>query len=82
VRGLNALAATISTPLAASVIAATRLRGGNANSARGAARFAAQAIATARGLPGQRDAGGPGGLGVLCRGIHRRRAPGRGKASA
>ena len=35
VRGLNALAATISTPLAAPVIAATRLRGGNANSARG-----------------------------------------------
>ena len=48
VRGLNALAATISTPLAAPVIAATRLRGGNANSARGAARFAAEAVAAAR----------------------------------
>jgi hypothetical protein len=48
VRGLNALAATISTPLAAPVIAATRLRGGNANSARGAASFAAEAVATAR----------------------------------
>jgi Transposase DDE domain group 1 len=48
VRGLNALAATISTPLAAPVIAATRLRGGNANSARGAAGFAAQAVGTAR----------------------------------
>ena len=36
VRGLNALAATISTPLGAPVIAAVRLRGGNANSARGA----------------------------------------------
>ena len=36
VRGLNALAATISTPLGAPVIAATRLRGGNAASARGA----------------------------------------------
>jgi hypothetical protein len=35
VRGLNALAATISTPLAAPVIAATRLRDGNASSARG-----------------------------------------------
>lgn len=35
VRGLNALAATISTPVAAPVIAATRLRGGSANSARG-----------------------------------------------
>ena len=48
VRGLNALAATISTPLAAPVIAATRLRGGNANSARGAASFAAGAVHTAR----------------------------------
>jgi hypothetical protein len=48
VRGLNALAATITTPLAAPVVAATRLRGGNAASARGAAGFAAQAIGTAR----------------------------------
>jgi Transposase DDE domain group 1 len=48
VRGLNALAATISTPLAAPVIAATRLRGGNANSARGAASLATEAAATAR----------------------------------
>src|ERR1700691_139053 len=48
VRGLNALAAVISTPIAAPVIAATRLRGGNAGSARGAATLAAQAIGTAR----------------------------------
>ena len=48
VRGLNALAATISTPLGAPVIAATRLRGGNAASARGAASFATQAVHTAR----------------------------------
>jgi hypothetical protein len=48
VRGLNALAATISTPLAAPVIAGTRLRGGNAASARGAASFAAEAVRTAR----------------------------------
>jgi hypothetical protein len=48
VRGLNPLAATISTPLAAPVIAATRLRGGNAASGRGAASFAARAVATAR----------------------------------
>jgi hypothetical protein len=48
VRGLNALAATISTPLSAPVIAATRLRGGNAASARGAASFATEAVATAR----------------------------------
>lgn len=50
VRGLNALAATVCTPLGAPVIAATRLRGGNANSARGAASFAAGAIATARDI--------------------------------
>ena len=48
VRGLNALAAVVSTPLSAPVIAATRLRGGNAASARGAASFAAEAIGTAR----------------------------------
>jgi hypothetical protein len=48
VRGLNALAATISTPLSAPVVAATRLRGGNAGSARGAASFAAEAVGTAR----------------------------------
>ena len=50
VRGLNALAATICTPLGAPVIACTRLRGGNANAARGAARFAAEAITTARAI--------------------------------
>src|SRR6516164_3930093 len=49
IRGLNALAAVISTPLSAPVIAATRLRGGNAASARGAASMAARAITTARG---------------------------------
>jgi hypothetical protein len=48
IRGLNALAATISTPLSAPVIAATRLRGGNAASARGAASLAVRAIGTAR----------------------------------
>jgi DDE family transposase len=48
VRGLNALAATISTPLGAPVIAATRLRGGNAASARGAASFAGEAVRVAR----------------------------------
>ena len=48
VRGLNALAATISTPIAAPVIAATRLRGGNAASARGAASLATRAVGTAR----------------------------------
>jgi hypothetical protein len=48
VRGLNALAATVSTPIAAPVIAATRLRGGNAGSARGAASMVTSAIGTAR----------------------------------
>ena len=48
VRGLNALAGVISTPLSAPVIAATRLRGGNAASARGAASLAARAVDTAR----------------------------------
>jgi hypothetical protein len=55
VRGLNALAAVISTPLAAPVIAAARLRGGSANSARGAASLATEAISVARqaGCTGQ-----------------------------
>jgi len=48
VRGLNALAATISTPLGAPVIAGTRLRGGTTNSARGAASFVTESVATAR----------------------------------
>jgi hypothetical protein len=48
VRGLNALVAAVSTPLAAPVIAGTRLRGGSASTARGASRFAARAVGTAR----------------------------------
>jgi hypothetical protein len=48
VRGLNVLAATISTPLAAPVIAGVRLRGGNAASARGAASLITEAVGTAR----------------------------------
>jgi hypothetical protein len=48
VRGLNALVATIGTPLGAPVIAATRLRGGSAASSRGAASFATGAVHTAR----------------------------------
>jgi len=48
VRGLNVLAAVISTPLGAPVIAATRLRGGSAHSARGAASLAAEALTAAR----------------------------------
>jgi hypothetical protein len=48
VKGLNALLASVSTPLAAPVIAATRLRKGSANSARGAARLLADALVSAR----------------------------------
>ena len=48
VRGLNALAATVCTPIAAPVITTTRLRGGNAASTRGAASLVAEAINTAR----------------------------------
>ncbi|GAA2617312.1 IS1380-like element ISMsm10 family transposase [Dactylosporangium fulvum] len=47
-RGLSPLVATISTDCAAPVVAATRLRGGSAGSARGAASLVTQAIATAR----------------------------------
>jgi hypothetical protein len=48
VRGLNVLAAAISTPLAAPVIAGVRLRGGSAASARGAASFITEAVGAAR----------------------------------
>ena len=48
VRGLNALVATVSTPLGAPLIAGSRLRGGTANSARGAASFVTEAVGTAR----------------------------------
>jgi len=48
-RGLHPLLATICTPLGAPVIAAVRLRAGNAASARGAASLVAEAISTARG---------------------------------
>src|SRR5262249_168085 len=75
VRGLNALAATITTPLGAPVIAATRLRGGNAASCRGAASFATEAVHAARatgcsGTLGARAASAfysaafPGGVGA------------------
>ena len=48
VRGLNVLAGTICTPLAAPVMASIRLRGGNASSARGAASMISEAAGTAR----------------------------------
>jgi hypothetical protein len=48
VKGLNALLAVVSTPRGAPVIAATRLRKGSVNSARGAPRMIADALVTAR----------------------------------
>ena len=48
VKGLNALVAAVSTPAAAPVIVATRLRKGSANSARGAQRLVADAFKTSR----------------------------------
>ncbi|WP_233196917.1 transposase [Verrucosispora sp. ts21] len=47
-RGYNPLIATLSTPLCAPVVAATRLRSGNAGSSRGAASMIAETITTAR----------------------------------
>jgi hypothetical protein len=54
-KGLSPLATTISTDLAAPVIAGMRLRAGKSNSGKGAGRMVAQAIATARaaGITGQ-----------------------------
>ena len=49
----------------------------HASSARGAASFATEAVHTARAT-GCPDAGGAGRLGVLLRGVHRRRPPCRG----
>lgn len=50
VRGLNALIATVSTPQAAPVIVAQRLRKGSANSARGGQRLVRDALKTVHGL--------------------------------
>jgi len=61
VKGLNALIATVSTPLSAPVICATRLRKGSTNSARGAARLVADALVAAQAA----GAGGPDGKGLI-----------------
>ena len=78
VKGLNALLAIVSTPMSAPVIAATRLRKGSTNSARGAAKLLADALATV--AAGRRDRAGAGarGLGLLRPRHHRRRPPRRG----
>jgi hypothetical protein len=52
VKGLNALLAIVSTPLSAPVVAGTRLRRGGTNSARGAARFVADALVTSKACGG------------------------------
>src|SRR5215207_6709516 len=67
VKGLNALIATVSTPLSAPVIAATRLRKGSVNSARGAARLVSDALVTARaaGAGGRDGAAGRDGAGLV-----------------
>jgi hypothetical protein len=49
-RGLSPLVATVSTPSSAPVVAATRLRGGSAGSARGAATLVREVIGTAVGV--------------------------------
>jgi hypothetical protein len=65
VKGLNVLLATMSTPTAAPVIAAARLRKGAVKSARGAGKLVAEALGTARAA----GAGGPNRVGlVLLRG--------------
>jgi Transposase DDE domain group 1 len=61
VKGLNALLATLSSPLAAPVIVATRLRKGSTNSARGASRLVADALVAAKAA----GAGGPHGDGLV-----------------
>ena len=58
-RGLNPLVATLSTLDAAPLVVATRLRAGNAGSARGAASLLAEAIATTKAvLTAQNSTGG------------------------
>jgi hypothetical protein len=59
-RGLNPLIATVGTPDAAPVVAATHMRAGNAASVRGAASLVAEAIVTAEAVTAQRS-GRPGG---------------------
>lgn len=56
VRGLNAIAATVSTKHSAPVIVATRLRKGSANSARGAARITADAVTTVQRMRSKESA--------------------------
>lgn len=63
VKGLNVLAATLSSPLAAPVVTGTRLREGTAGSARGAESFVREQITAARAAIGA--SAGTGGTLVL-----------------
>ena len=75
VRGLNIQLATVSTPLAAPVIARARLRKRSTASAKGAGRLLAQAITHGphRGREGSDPV--PGRLGLLRVGVRRNRDP-------
>src|SRR3954447_24789756 len=57
VNGLNALLGIVSTPTAAPVVAAARLRKGSTNSARGAARLVTDTLKTARAAGADPTAG-------------------------
>src|SRR3954470_19417250 len=57
VSGLNALLGVVSTPTAAPVVAAARLRKGSTNSARGAARLVSDALKTAKAAGADPTAG-------------------------
>jgi len=67
VKGLNVLLATLSTPLAAPVVVASRLRKGATNSARGAKRLVADALKTAKLAGADPKNGRPGGSLVIVR---------------
>jgi hypothetical protein len=54
-KGLSPLATTISTPIAAPVVAGIRLRAGKAGSGKGAASMITEAINTARAAGGTGD---------------------------
>jgi hypothetical protein len=75
VRGLNLQLATVSTPIAAPLIARARLRRGNSASARGAGPDAGPSHQYRPGGWRRRAAAGPGGLGLLRLGLRRDRDP-------
>ena len=75
VKGLNALLATVSTPLAAPIIVASRLRKGSAGSGRGARSAGRRRAEDHHGVRRHRAGDRPGGFGVLCRRGGRRDPP-------